>query len=187
MSDFWIDLQVFVISKTTHSSVHWHSLILQRGFNFWLLRQLLSTEGPSDLPPPIFAQNYHQVQPTVLYFGIVSDLREVSIADCWDIYYRSTNQILTDLPPPDCVLNFYQVEPTVFSVPIGSDVTKVSIAIFLDIFIDQILTLSSTPCFCAGFSSGKTHSSVHWNSLSFQRDVICWLLEQLLLTDQILD
>ena len=128
MADFLVDIQVYVISKITHSSVRYYRLRLQRGFNFWLLIQLLSPKSPSDISPPVFARNYHHSQPTVLSVGIGLDLREMSISDCWESYHWPTDQILPNIPPPGFARNYHQAQPTVLSIGIGSDVTKVSIA-----------------------------------------------------------
>ena len=104
MADFWDDLQVSVIAKITHSSVSSYRLRLQIGVNFLLLR-----------PPPVFARNNHHTQFTVLSIGIGSELIEVSIADCWDNYYRPTDQIPPDIPPPYFARNNPQAQPTVKS------------------------------------------------------------------------
>ena len=130
MADCWVDIQFSVIAKITHSSFRSYRLRLQRGFNFWLLGQLLSPEDLYEMPPPVFVSNDYQAPPKVLSVGIVSDLREVSIDDCWDSYYWLTDQILPDLPPPDFARNCHQAKPTVFSVGIGSYVTKVSVSDF---------------------------------------------------------
>ena len=127
MADCWVDIQVSFIAEINHSSVCWYRRRLQRGFNFWPLRQKLLTKYPSNLPPPVFARNCHQSQPTFLYVVIGSYLIEVSIADFWDSYYQPTNQILPNLPPHDIARNYHQAQPTVLSVGIVSDVTKVSI------------------------------------------------------------
>ena len=145
MSDYWFDIQAYVISKRNHSYVRWYMLRLHRGVNFWLLRQLLLPEYLSNLPPPIFARNYHQAQPTVLSVFIGSDLREVSIDDCWDSYYRPTDQILPDIPTPYFVWNHHQEKPTFLSVGIGSEVTKVSIADCRDSYYWPIESLPDIP------------------------------------------
>ena len=128
MEDCWVDIQVSVIFKITHSSVLPHIIRLQRGVNLWLLIKLLLTESPSNIPPPIFARNYHQAQPTGMSVGTVSDLREVSITDCWDSHYQPTDKILPNITLPDFVHNYHQAQHKVLSVGIGSDVTKVSMA-----------------------------------------------------------
>ena len=84
----WVDIQISVISKITHSSVQSYRLRPQRGVNFSLLRQLLFSEAPSDLPPPVFLHNYHHAQPTVLSVGICSYITKVSIDDRWKSYYQ---------------------------------------------------------------------------------------------------
>ena len=160
MAYCWVDIQVYIIYKTTHSSVHWYTDRLQIGINCWLMRHLLSTEASSNLPPSVLARNYHQAKPTVLSVVIGQELREVSIADYWDSYYLPTNQILTDLPPPVFARNYHQAQPTVLSVVIGLDVTKVSIAdcwesyyrpdppsIFHPLFLRGIITRHN-PNFC---------------------------------------
>ena len=63
---------------------------------------------------------------------LVSDLREVSIADCWDSYYQMNNQILPGLPPPVFAQIYHQAQPTVISIGIGSELRKVSISDFWD-------------------------------------------------------
>ena len=150
MVDCWVDLQVSVISKITHSSVRWNRLILQRSINCWFLRQLLLPEAPPDLPPPVFAQNYHQAQSTVLSVGICSDLIEVSIANFWGSYYRPTEQILPDILPPDFARNYHHAQPTVLSVGIGSYTTKVSIDDWWDIYYQQNPPSISPPLFLRG-------------------------------------
>ena len=84
--------------------------------------------SPVQYSTPVFTRNYYHTQPTVLYVGIVSDLREVSIADFQESYYQPTDKILSNIPPPYSERNYYQAKPTVLSVGIGSDLIKVSIA-----------------------------------------------------------
>ena len=186
MADCWVDLQVSVISEITHSYVRSYSLRLQRGVNFWFLRQLLLPKPPADLPPPFFMQNYHHVQPTILSVGIFSDLREVSISDFWDSYYQPTDKIMPDLPPPDFVQDYHQAQHTVLSVGVVSDITKVSIADCWDSYYQPNPLSIFHLLFCAEFSSGTMHSSVRWNSLRVKKGFNFWFWRQLLSTDRTL-
>ena len=68
IAGFWAELS----SGTTHCSFHWNRLRSQRGVNCWLLIHLLSTKSSLNLPPPLFARNYHQAQLTVLSVEIGS-------------------------------------------------------------------------------------------------------------------
>ena len=134
MADCWVYLQVSVIDKITHSSVRSYMLILNRGVNLWLLRQLLSLKALSNLPPPVFLRNYHHAQPKFMSVSIGSDLRYVSITGFWDSYYRPTDQILPDIPPPDFARNHNEAKPTFISVGVDSDIINVSIADCWDIY-----------------------------------------------------
>ena len=72
---FWEELT----SDKTHCYVCCNMLIDHRGVNYWFLRHLLSIKYSPDLPPHIFARNYHQAQPTVLSVGIGSYFIDKSI------------------------------------------------------------------------------------------------------------
>ena len=172
MADCSVDLQGSVIFEITHSSIYSYRLRLQRVVNFWLLRQLLSSEAPSNLPPPFFAQNYHLAQPTVMFVGIGSDLIEVSISDCWDSYYRPTKSWLIFHP---LILRGIIVRhnPQFYQLVQAQISPRCQLLIFQTFIIYQILPLSSTPYFCAELSSGTTCSYVRWNSLIVQRAVNC--------------
>ena len=87
-------------SGTTHCSVWWNRLRAQREVNWLLFIQFLSTKSLFNIPPPVFAWNYHQAQPTVLSVGLGSDSTEVKFYDFWDIHY-----------PPKPLLIFHLLFP----------------------------------------------------------------------------
>ena len=161
MSDYWFDIQAYVISKRTHSYVRWYMLRLHRGVHFWLLRQLLLPEYLFGLPPPIFARNYHQAQPTVLSVVIGSDLRGVN-------WWLLRQLLPTDRPNPA------QSPNPLFCVESSSGKTHISVRWYrlrshkgVNYWLsrqllstDRILTRYPTPLFCAELSSDKTHSYV---------------------------
>ena len=85
-------------SVTTHSSIRWYRIRHHKGVNCWLLRHLLLTKSSLYISAPDFTRNYHQVKPTVLSVGIVSEFGEKSISDFWCSYYQ-LNEFLPDLYP----------------------------------------------------------------------------------------
>ena len=92
-----------------------------------IVETVIISLSPVRYSTPVFTRNYHHTQPTVMYVVIVSDLREVSIADFQESYYQPTDKILSNIPPPYSERNYYQAKPTVLSVGIFSDIKKVSI------------------------------------------------------------
>ena len=137
--------QAELSSGTTHSPFHWTTLILQRGVNCWLLRQLLLTNQIlAHILPPVFKPDYHQEQPTVLSVELCLYFREVSIDDCWDSSYWPTKSS-PDLPPPVFKNNYHQAQPTVMYVGIGSDFREVSIDDCWDSYYQPIKSSSNLP------------------------------------------
>ena len=161
-------------SSKTHCTICWNRLRLHRGVNWLFLRQFLSTKYSLDLPLPVFVQNYHQVQPTVMSVGVGSDL--VKVSNCLLLLqFLIIDQIFDQSPTP--VVNKYShlEQPTVLSIQIGSGFKEVSISDCWDWLYHWILSRSPiyhqilaqypTPYYHKILSAGRNHSSIHSNHL----------------------